>query len=397
MLEWWQIIALLVAVAVAVPVCVVLVQCLAALLLARPAESEHDQADRGTYCVLIPAHNEELVLRKTLVDVVAQLSPLDRVLVVADNCSDQTVAIAQDAGVDVLERHHAEHRGKGYALDAGVRQLEKDGFAGSCVIIIDADCDVAADALHLLAAEVSRSGRSAQARYVMHLPADSSPRDYVSALALRVRNIARARGMNNLGLPCQVMGSGIAIPWHAIRKLNLASGNIVEDMQIGLDLARVRLAAVYVEAACVTGRLASGDAARAQRKRWEHGHLGTIIGVVPRLLCAGVARGNLQQVVLAVDLAILPLSLLVSFVIAVIAAACALGVLSDYWLPLWISVGSLVSLVFAFLVGWWVSARGVIPLRTLLGIPVYVLWKIPMWVMSVLSPQKEWVRSSRKP
>ncbi|MDA7936568.1 glycosyltransferase family 2 protein [bacterium] len=386
----------MVAVAVAIPVCVVSVQCLAALLLARPAESEVELADRGAFCVLIPAHNEEVVLRQTLVAIVAQLSAQDRVLVVADNCSDQTVAIAKDVGVGVLERHHAEHRGKGYALDAGIRQLEKDGFAGSCVIIIDADCDVAADALHLLAAEVSRSGRSAQARYVMHMPVDPSPRDYVSALALRVRNIARARGMHNLRLPCQVTGSGIAIPWHAIRKLNLASGNIVEDMQIGLDLAQMRLAAVYVEAAHVTGRLASGNAAQAQRKRWEHGHLGTSFGVVPRLLCAGIARGNLQQVALAVDLAILPLALLASFVVAVVVAACALGGLTGYWLALWVSAGSLVSLAVAFLVGWWVSSRGIIPLRTLLGIPVYVFWKIPMWVMSVLSPQKEWVRSSRK-
>ena len=386
----------MIAAVVAFPVYVVSVQCLAALLLARSAENKAKLADRGAFCVLIPAHNEELVLRQTLVGVVAQLSAQDRVLVVADNCSDQTAAIAQDAGVEVLERHHAECRGKGYALDAGIRHLEKGGFDGSCVIIIDADCDVADDALHLLAAEVSRSGRSAQARYIMRMPVDPSSRDYVSALALRVRNIARARGMHNLGLPCQVTGSGIAIPWHAIRKLNLASGNIVEDMQIGLDLAEMRLAANYVEAAHVTGRLASGDAAGAQRKRWEHGHLGTAFGVVPKLLFAGITHGNLQQLALAVDLAVLPLSLLASFVVAAVAAACALGGLTGYWLALWVNVSSLVSLAVAFLVGWWVSARGIIPLRALLGVPVYVFWKIPMWVMSVISPQKEWVRSSRE-
>lgn len=397
MLEWLQLSALLVAVAVAVPTFVVLVQCVAALLPNRSVMSDAELADRGTFCVLIPAHNEELVLRQTLVAVMAQLSTEDRVLVVADNCSDQTAAIARDVGADVLERHHAERRGKGYALDAGIRQLEKDGFAGSCVIIIDADCDVAVDALRLLAAEVSRTGRSAQARYVMHLPVDPGVRDHVSALAVRVRNIARARGMRALGLPCQVMGSGIAISWQAIRRLRLASGNIVEDMQIGLDLAQMRLAAMYVDAARVTGRLASGDAAEAQRKRWEHGHLGTVFSVVPKLLCAGVARRNLQQVALAIDLAVLPLSLLAILVIAAVSATAALGYVSGYWLALWISVGSLVSLVVAVSAGWHVSARGVIPLRTLLGIPVYILWKVPMWVMSVLSPQKEWVRSSRKP
>ena len=110
MLEWLQLSALLVAVAVAVPTFVVLVQCVAALLPTRSVMSDAELADRGTFCVLIPAHNEELVLRQTLVAVMAQLSTEDRVLVVADNCSDQTAAIARDVGADVLERHHAERR-----------------------------------------------------------------------------------------------------------------------------------------------------------------------------------------------------------------------------------------------------------------------------------------------
>jgi cellulose synthase/poly-beta-1,6-N-acetylglucosamine synthase-like glycosyltransferase len=347
--------------------------------------------------VLIPAHNEEQVLGQTLVAVMPQLAEGDQVLVVADNCTDQTAAIARDAGASVLERHDAECRGKGYALDAGVRHLETTGFSGDCVVVIDADCEVAADALHHLMAELQRSGRSAQARYVMQLPADPSPRDYVSALAVRVRNVARARGMRSLGLPCQVTGSGIAIPWHAIRELHLASGNIVEDMQIGLDLAQMRLGAMYVHEACVTGRLASGDAAEAQRKRWEHGHLGTLFGVVPRLLFRGIATANLQQVALAVDLAVLPLSLLAMIVVAMAAGAAGLGWLTGFWLAFWISASALGGLAVAVLAGWLVAARGVIPLRTLVAIPMYVLWKVPMWVMSVLSPQKEWVRSSRKP
>jgi cellulose synthase/poly-beta-1,6-N-acetylglucosamine synthase-like glycosyltransferase len=347
--------------------------------------------------VLIPAHNEEQVLGQALMTVMPQLAEGDQVLVVADNCTDQTAAIALDAGASVLERHDAERRGKGYALDAGVRHLEAAGFAGDCVVIIDADCEVAENALHHLMAEVQRSGRSAQARYVMQLPEDPSPRDYVSALAVRVRNVARARGMRRLGLPCQVTGSGFAVPWHAIRQLHLASGNIVEDMQIGLDLAQMRLGAMYVDGARVTGRLAAGSAAEAQRKRWEHGHLGTVFGVVPRLLLRGMARANLQLLALAIDLAVLPLSLLAMIVVAMAVGAAGLGWLTGFWLAFWISASALVGLVVAVLAGWLVAARGAIPFGTLAAIPVYVLWKVPMWVMSVLKPQKEWVRSIRKP
>ena len=395
-IEWWQCIAVIASVVVLAPVGVLLIQCLAAMRGVRSASSGAPP-QCSAMCVLIPAHNEEKVLGKTLLAVMPQLARGDQVLVVADNCTDQTATIARQAGASVIERHDEEQRGKGYALDAGVRHLEAAGFSGDCVVVVDADCEVAADALHHLLAELQHSGRSAQARYVMQLPENPSPRDYVSALAVRVRNVARARGMRRLGLPCQVTGSGIAIPWHAIRRLHLASGNIVEDMQIGLDLAEMRLGAMFVDSARVTGRLAAGDAAEAQRKRWEHGHLGTVFGVVPRLLLRGVATANLQLVALAIDLAVLPLSLLAMIVVAMAAGAAGLGWFTGFWLAFWISAGALVGLSVAVLAGWLVAARGVIPLGALVAIPMYVLWKVPMWVMSVLSPQREWVRTSRKP
>ena len=397
MTEWWQYAAVVASVAVLVPVAVLLIQCLAALLDVRPALSREESKRSGTLCVLIPAHDEEEVLGKALLTVMPQLAEGDQVLVVADNCTDKTAAIALDAGASVVERHDTDRRGKGYALDAGVRHLEASGFVGDCVVIIDADCEVAAGALHHLLDEVRRSGRSAQARYVMQLPEAASSRDYVSALAVRVRNVARAKGMRRLGLPCQVTGSGIAVPWRAIQQLRLASGNIVEDMQIGLDLAKMRVGAMYVDEARVTGRLASGSAADAQRKRWEHGHLATMFGVVPGLLLRGVTRANVQLLALAIDLAVLPLSLLALVVVAMVVGTAVLGGLAGFWLAFWISVSALVGLAIAVLAGWLVAARGVIPFATLVGIPVYVLWKVPMWVMSVFKPQKEWVRSLRKP
>jgi len=93
----------------------------------------------------------------------------------------------------------------------------------------------------------------------------------------------------------------------------------------------------------------------------------------------------------------LPLSLLALVVVAMVVGTAVLGGLAGFWLAFWISVSALVGLAIAVLAGWLVAARGVIPFATLVGIPVYVLWKVPMWVMSVFKPQKEWVRSLRKP
>ena len=60
---------------------------------ALPAPFGAVQALRCT--VLIPAYNEELVLDQALRSLREQTRPADRVLVVADNCTDATVEVAR--------------------------------------------------------------------------------------------------------------------------------------------------------------------------------------------------------------------------------------------------------------------------------------------------------------
>src|SRR3977135_4108961 len=52
--------------------------------------------------VLIPAHNEGAGILRTIRDAQAQLGPHDRILVVADNCTDDTAAIVEAAGAEVI-------------------------------------------------------------------------------------------------------------------------------------------------------------------------------------------------------------------------------------------------------------------------------------------------------
>ena len=55
-----------------------------------------------------------------------------------------------------------------------------------------------------------------------------------------MKNWVRPLGLSNLNLPCQLMGTGMAFPWELIRSANLASGSIVEDTKLGLELASGR-------------------------------------------------------------------------------------------------------------------------------------------------------------
>ena len=56
-----------------------------------------------TVTVLIPAHNEAGCIEATLESLLSQSHPPEKIVVVADNCTDDTVSIARRVGVEVFE------------------------------------------------------------------------------------------------------------------------------------------------------------------------------------------------------------------------------------------------------------------------------------------------------
>src|SRR5262249_21997555 len=107
-------------IALVIPAAVLYAECVAALLPDRTPGRAETNRTAESIVVLIPAHDEAKVLSRTLAGVLPELAAGDRVLVVADNCTDDTAAIARAAGAEVLERDDPRHRGKGFALDAGI-------------------------------------------------------------------------------------------------------------------------------------------------------------------------------------------------------------------------------------------------------------------------------------
>jgi len=75
-----------------------------------------------TVTVLIPAHNEEVSLAPTIASLHSQSHRPERVIVVADNCTDSTVTVARRAGVEVFESVRNTHK-KGGALNQALKHL----------------------------------------------------------------------------------------------------------------------------------------------------------------------------------------------------------------------------------------------------------------------------------
>ncbi len=379
-----------------IPISVFLIECVAAIFPSQPKWSKPSawNENRPSVAVLIPAHNEEAGILETIRMIQPQMLSQDRLLVIADNCTDSTAAIACEAGATVFERRDTIQQGKGYALDYGLQQLEDN--PPDIVVMIDADCNVYPDCIDKITRLAWKAYRPVQALYLMEQPTHPTPKNSISALAFLFKNLVRPEGLNRLRQPCLLTGTGMAFPWDIIRHSPLASSNIVEDMQLGLDLAIQGYAPLFCKEAKVTGRLPSQDkAATSQRTRWEHGHLQTLFTQCPRLLKAAIQTGRYDVLALALDLIIPPLSLLVMIWIVGFFVT-GIGAWSDLSLiPFAIIVLQGLSMFISVYLGWYAFGQQDIPLTALLSIPLYLLWKIPIYFKFLVNPQHKWVRTER--
>lgn len=391
-MELIEILLAIPALVVLVPASVLFIQVLMALF--PEGSTLPEQAVRPRLAILMPAYNESLMIADTLATILPQLVAGDRLLVVADNCSDDTAAIARASGAEVIERSNLDHRGKGYALDFGVRHLESG--PPEVAIVIDADCRVGAGAIDRLARECGKTARPVQALYLMLAPPDAGLKMRIAEFAWLVRNQVRPLGFHRLGLPCQLDGTGMAFPWSQLSNAALASGHIVEDLKLGIDLARAGTPARFCPQALVTSVFpTTTEGVATQRTRWEHGHLGMILGEAPRLLLEAVRSFDGRLLALALDLCVPPLALLLMLVLAVSGCGALLLVATGLALPLWLAGTALVFLAVSILLAWAGFGQAVISLASLAYAPFYALWKIPVYLMFMVKRQGEWVRSRR--
>ena len=376
----------------AVPAAIFFVECVASLFL--PLGKRVLRPEGLSVVVLVPAHDEEDGVGVTVTGVRSQLTSGDRVLVVADNCGDLTAERARAAGAEVLERSDPQHRGKGYALAYGFEHLKAD--RPDVVLVLDADCRLTPGSVDALVQRVSETGRPVQADYVFS-PAERSPLSMISSLATLVKNRVRPRGLRRLGQPCQLTGTGMAFPWVAIAAAPELEGNIVEDLAMGAELALLGHEPILCIDAGTRSELPTGrQASTQQRRRWEHGHMATLLQYGPRLISDGIRRGRPGLVALGADLMVPPLSFLVALLLAVLALALLLHWLGGPSLPLQISGFALGLVAVGVGVGWLRYGRQTVPFRYLLLVPLYLLWKVPLYFSFLLGRrERQWKRTER--
>jgi|SoimicmetaTmtHMA_FD_contig_41_9074263_length_3641_multi_5_in_0_out_0_3 cellulose synthase/poly-beta-1,6-N-acetylglucosamine synthase-like glycosyltransferase len=351
---------------------------------------------RLRFDVVVPAHDEAAAIQ----GVVASLRKLDwpadgfRVLVVADNCTDSTAALAREAGAEVLERNDTTRRGKGYALDFAFHLSHVHGWADA-VVVVDADTEVSANLLEAFAGRIDEGAKAVQAHYGVLNP-QASWRTRLMAIAMASFHRVRSRARERLQLSCGIRGNGWCVTHRLLHLVPYRAFSLTEDIEYGIELGLAGHRVHYADEAQVAGVMVSGEAAaRTQRQRWEGGRLRLIRTKILPLLRAAKEPGAGVCLDLALDLLVPPLS----YVAMNIAALIVLAGIALLWEPsaeMGLSLGLLcgLSLLLYVLRGWQLSGVGMRGLIDLARAPFFVLWKV-LLMLRARAPAA-WVRTKRE-
>jgi cellulose synthase/poly-beta-1,6-N-acetylglucosamine synthase-like glycosyltransferase len=319
------------------------------------------------FLVLIPAHNEAVVIGRCLEAIRADLRVTDLVLVVADRCTDTTAAIARQFGAHVLERGPDELPGRAAARQAGLeraRALEWDA-----VVMLDADSVIAPGFFDACQRALATGADAVQARSESthgHTLASEA-----SLAAFALQGITIPRGRDRLGLSVRLRGTGMAIR----RPLALAHrfrAPASEDLVFTLDLILAGTRCRHVD----TARLRSEGENRwstfgGQKVRYEAGRMAAARAYVPRLLERAIHHRDPAALEAAWFLATPPFApATLSLLLAVALTATA-----HAWTATAIFAAALLTLALVILTGLIQARAGLRTWLALLAAPWYLTWK----------------------
>jgi cellulose synthase/poly-beta-1,6-N-acetylglucosamine synthase-like glycosyltransferase len=387
-----EVLAWALAVTITTPFLILTVEILFGLAKANGQEFECSTPSKDI-AILIPAHNEAHGIADYLASL-KSVTPSDtRIVLVADNCTDNTAELARLAGVEVIERHDADRRGKVFALAFG-----RDWLANappSCVIIIDADCLPEPDAISRLAAVSCARQTPIQACNLLVADLDADPRVQMSNFAFWIKNLIRTRGMFRLSHTCLLLGTGMAIPWTLLQNASLDTNALAEDAALGIDLMKAGHPPQFLESARVTSAAASMSDTLVQRTRWEHGFIDMTTRHAFPLFISGIAKLNLAQIWTGLHLMVPALALLAVVGVISLAALTLTTSLTGTFAPS-VALGIAMTTAFSLVAfAWLKEGRSVMSARAAFSLPLYVLWKLPVYLKLFGKKETSWIRTKR--
>ncbi len=368
----------------------------AAALIARQARNtDRERATpvtpRQRFLVVIPAHNEEAGVVTTVRSCLALSYPssLFEILVIADNCTDQTASLALGAGARVIERIEPAKKSKGHAIEYLIDTLSGAGELAmlDAIVIVDADSTVDPHLLERFAVGLERGDDWIQcydtvrnAGQVLAHPAHG----------IRLQSDQRrdAPGAVDLGAQCRPPRQ-----WYVFIDAGPAARAVVHSRPDG----RPRVFVVgpdrrRTDRVCRRGgRIRhnanlGGKTAIAQRLRWEHGRRALKRHMIAPLFSSPWLRWP-EKIAAIIELTMPTISFLFcSYVLLTLVTLITLPELHAQRIrPIFhYSIGACYAIATLGLLLHAASPffLGLIPLKyasSVLYVPYYVVWKTMIW------------------
>jgi cellulose synthase/poly-beta-1,6-N-acetylglucosamine synthase-like glycosyltransferase len=359
---------------------------LALASLAYRAPQPSGRTHPRTFLVLVPAHNEEALIGRTLDQINAVKRDRDMVLVVADRCTDDTAAIARKAGAMVLERQPGEEPGRAAARQAG--QAYALRHAWDAIVMIDADSVVEEGFFDACERAMAGGAEALQARSEAALGDNLVARAYVAAFAMQ--GVLIPRGRDRLGLLVRMRGTGMVLSRRVVEHYEFR-GAAGEDRWFGLDLCLDGVRPRHVDGARLRSEnVGSWRAASTQRLRYEAGRMSAAREFVGPLLL----RRTAAAFEAAVDLLTPPFAM----AMLCLAAGGALAALAGQTVVAVVLLALLGCLGLDLMLALVQAGAGARTWIALLAAPWYILWKVGVQLRalgSVLRRDTEYAPTAR--
>lgn len=229
---------------------------------------------------LIPAHNEEAGIVQTIKSLQKQTHAPDKIIVSADNCSDNTVPLARMAGAEVYETVGNTHKKAGalnQALEFILPSVGPDDF----ILVLDADGVLSPDWIEVACQTLEPSMGAISGVCVVRDHPGILPLLQGAEYAQDFRRVARNKGNPNV-----LSGAAAMFTYEALADLLALRGRVfdekslTEDFEITLTLKMLGFKPRCSKYLVVTTDVMTTwrDLYR-QRLRWQRGTLETLHGI----------------------------------------------------------------------------------------------------------------------
>lgn len=226
------------------------------------------------FAMVVAAHNEEVVIGNIIESLKAVDYPkeLYDIIIIADNCTDQTASIAKSySDVMVAERNIPDKRGKGYALEWMFDQIFKMEKKYDAICVFDADNLISKNFLKEMNYKLKQGYKVVQGYIDSKNPHDSWITEAYS-ISFWSANRLFQLGRSNLGLSNQIGGTGFCMDMEVLKELGWGATCLTEDLEFtsklvlnGEKVGWAHNAIVYDEKPLTLKQSWN------QRKRWMQG------------------------------------------------------------------------------------------------------------------------------